>query len=88
MEHSIIDYIIHSDTDINQMAEFNEEHQKIERKLERVCTAFRETLTEEQKEQLDKLQELATLERCILGEKYFKAGMKIGVRLVAESMFD
>lgn len=88
MEYSVIDYIIHSDTDINQIVEFSEEHQKLERKIERVCTALRETLTEEQKEQLDKLEELETQARCISGEKYFKAGMKLGVRLVAESMFD
>ena len=88
MEYSVIDYIIHNDDEIRQKIETNLEYQKILRRKDRIYEKLIEKLTDEQKELFDKLDDTEAEEMNEIILSYFKAGMKLGIRIVAEGMFD
>ena len=88
MEHSVIDYIMHTDDDLRKKIETTVEHKHILRKKDKFHEKFIATLTDKQKEDFDKCIELDLEELCVVVESYFKAGVKIGARFVAESMYD
>ena len=87
MEHSIINYILHNDY-THKAVKYSEEYKKVSDKRFKVYEKLRNMLTDEQREQFDLFEELETEERCLKSESYFKLGVKVGVRLVSECMFD
>lgn len=87
MEYSVIDYIIHSDDELRKRIETNVEYQDILRRQERLFEKLRNTLNDEQKELFEKFEENATDELNEITVMFFKMGMKLGIRLAAESMF-
>lgn len=87
MEHSIIDIILNGDEfheKLHREPEYYEAFQKMNKSLQK----FKETLTDEQKKVFDELENSVWEEHCMKNENYFRAGVKVGVRLVAECMFD
>ena len=90
MERSIIDLLI-NDCRLHRLADEsikNPEYRDITAKMHKVYDKFLETLTEEQKELLNKYDDLEYDEQIICNESYFILVVKIGVRLLAECMFD
>ena len=87
MEHSIIDIILHRDKTHEEIPE-TKEYKEISDKRYKIYEKFREMLNDEQKKIFDEFEELETEERCIKAENYFRAGVKVGVRLASECMFD
>lgn len=87
MERSVIDLIAQSE-DIY----FNDDNDKdcsqaSEKSLE-LYKSFKETLSEEQKTAFENFIDQETLRVSLKLEASFKCGVKYGVRLVAECMFD
>lgn len=87
MEHSIIDYILHND-ETHEAVRNSKEYNKVSDKRYKIHNKLREMLTEEQREEFDKYIDLELEEFALSNEAYFKLGIKMGVRLVSESMFD
>ena len=88
MEQSIIDYLVYSTGNIMQSVEEDKEYKEISNNRYKVYERLYKMLTKEQREVFDKFEELETDERSRKVEIYLKAGIKMGMRLVAESMFD
>ena len=88
MEHSVIDYIINSNEEMHKKIEITVNYQNILRRKNRVYEKLIDMLNEEQKELFDKYMDNEDEEQGEIREGYFKMGMKFGIRLVAESMFD
>ena len=88
MEHSVIDYIIHNDDEMRKKIETSVEYEGILRRKDRIYEKLNNTLNDWQKELMNRLEdnEAEELNEIIVG--YFKAGMKLGIRIVAEAMFD
>ena len=88
MEHSVIDFILNEDIDIPDKVYGELQSSKSIKKRDKYYNQLREMLTDEQKNLFDKYCELEVDEIRISNDTYFKEGVKIGVRIVAESMFD
>ena len=88
MEHSVIDYIMHTDDDLRKKVETTVEYKRILKRKDKFQEKFMAALSDEQKEDFNKYIELNIEELCVAIESYFKAGIKIGARFVAESMYD
>lgn len=87
MEHSIIDFFLHND-DTHEAVKYSEEYKKVSDKRYKIYKELTEILTEEQKEQFEKFVNLEIDEIALSNEAYFRLGVKVGVRLVSECMFD
>ncbi len=87
MEHSIIDFIMNNDEETCKKVQADIKYKKISEKRYEIYLQLYEMLTKEQKEFFDKFEDLEIDELCRSTEIYFKEGVKVGIRLVAESMF-
>lgn len=87
MEHSVIDFILNEDMDISGKVYVKLQDSDKVRERDKFYNQLRDMLTDEQKNLFDKYCELEVDETRISNDTYFKEGVKIGVRLVAESMF-
>ena len=89
MEHSVIDYIYETEQQtIYEEANRNKTfHEASERAL-KFYDKLNETLTDEQKDCLERFIEHEAEQTDIMLRETYKCGIKCGVRLVAESMFD
>ena len=87
MEHSVIDYLLHND-DTHEAIKYSKEYKKVSDTRYKIYNELMAMLTEEQKEKLDKFVNLEIDEFALSNEAYFKSGLKAGVRLVSECMFD
>lgn len=87
MEHSIIDFIMYNNEETGQKLQADRKYKKISEKRYEIYLQLYEMLTKEQKEVFDTFENLGTDELCRTSEIYFKEGVKVGIRLVAESMF-
>lgn len=88
MEHSIIDFIMYNNEETGQKLQADRKYKKISEKRYEIYLQLYEMLTKEQKEVFDTFENLGTDELCRTSEIYFKEGVKVGIRLVAESMFN
>lgn len=88
MEHSVIDYIINNDDEMRKQAETTVEYQDILRRQDKLHEKLTNTFSDEQKDLFERFEENIIEEISEIVKSYFKMGMKLGVRLVAESMFD
>ena len=87
MERSIIDFILHRD-DLHEGIRENKEYRRISDKRYKIYERLMETLSQEQKELFENFVNLEIDEFAIRNDDYFKMGVKIGVRLVSECIFD
>lgn len=87
MDQSVIDYIYYND-DMRNKIETDAEFEKLELRSGRVIEKLKAMLTEEQKEIFERLEEVVMEEYNIACKLYFRQGMKVGIRVVAEGMFD
>ena len=87
MEHSIIDFIVHDD-DMHASVKYSKEYEKVSDKRYKIHDKLREMLSDEQKELFDRYVNLELDEFALSNEAYFKFGLKVGARFVAESMYD
>ncbi len=88
MEHSIIDFIRNMDETINNEVQADKTYRKASDKALELYDKLQATFSEEQKDLFDKFLNYEIEQESIVMEKNFKRGVKYGVRLVAESMFD
>ena len=87
MEHSIIEYILHNDY-THEAVQYSKEYEKVLDERMKIHNKLREMLTDEQRKQFDEYVNSELGEIALSNEAYFKLGIKMGVRLVSESMFD
>lgn len=87
MEHSIIEYLYYDD-DMRKEVESNVEFEDAERRINRIAEKLKATFTDEQNELFEKYVDNVDEEYLTATKLYFKKGIKIGVRIVAEGMFD
>ncbi len=87
MEHSVIDYIFGNDEMHEMVCETKKFKEVSESGFKAYCK-LRDSLNKEQLDLFDKFEEMMEEERYMDIERYFKAGVKIGVRFVSECMFD
>ena len=87
MEHSIIDFLLHNDY-THEAVIYGKEYKQVSDKRFKIHNKLREMLTDEQREEFDKYVDLEIEEFALSNEAYFKSGLKVGVRLLSESMFD
>ena len=88
MDYSIIDYIVNNDVEIRKEVEAKLSYKAVLKRKDKIYEQLRDMLNEEQRELFDKFEETQAEELCEAIKSYFKAGMKIGIRVVAEGMFD
>ena len=87
MENSVIDFIIHLDSELHDEVMRDGEYQKASEEELKAYNKFKETLTDIQKEEFDNFINTFSEEISVGNEKYFKLGVKFGIRLAAECMF-
>ena len=87
MEHSIIDFLIHTG-DVHGEVKESRDCKRASDKRYKIYEELRKTLSEEQKEQFEKFVSLEIEEWALRNEGYFRLGIKTGVRLVSECIFD
>ena len=87
MEHSMIDFLLHND-DMHEEVKYSKEYKRVSDRRYKIYEELRGMLTEEQRQQFDKFVNLEIDEIALSNEAYFKTGIKVGVRLVSECMFD
>lgn len=87
MEHSIIDFML-NDGGVHEKIKCSDKYEKYRQEETKLYNEFTKTLNEEQQEQFEKFIEILMDEECEASETYFKMGVKIGVRLASECMFD
>ena len=87
MEHSIIDYILYNDN-THDAVKYSEEYKKISRERMKIHDKLEGMLTEEQKQVFNEYVNSELGEIALSNDAYFKLGLKVGVRLVSECMFD
>ena len=87
MEHSIIDFLLHYDT-THQAVKYSDEYKSILDERMKIHNKLIEMLTKEQREQFNKYIDSELGEFALSNDAYFKLGMKMGIRLAAECMFD
>lgn len=88
MERSVIDFIFNSEDTVDDEVQADKNYRKASEKSLELYDRLMATLSEEQKDVFDKFLEWHADEESIKLEKTFKCGVKYGVRLVAECMFD
>lgn len=88
MEHSIIDFMFNAREASEEYVTADKNYRKASQKSVELYDKLAATLSEEQREVLDKFLDWQADEEGIKVEKTFKFGVKCGVRLVAECMFD
>ena len=86
MEYSIIDFMLCNG--VYEEIKYTKEYKRVSEKRFRIHEELTEMLTEEQKELFDKFVNLEIDETALSNEAYFKFGMKMGIRLLSECMFD
>ena len=87
MERSVIENLYYDD-DMRKKIETDVEFEKIEMISNRIAEKLKAKLTEEQLKEFLKFEDIVLDEYNIATKLYFKKAVKVGVRLVAESMFD
>lgn len=87
MERSVIENLYYDD-DMRKKIETDVEFEKIEMLSNRIAEKLKAKLTEEQLKEFLKFEDIVLDEFNVATKLYFKKGVKVGVRLVAESMFD
>ena len=91
MEHSIINLIIKNEDRLHELVQKitkSAEYIKISERMDRAYDNFIKTLSKDQIELLNRLEEHEADEQVMVNESYFRTGVKLGVRLLAECMFD
>ena len=88
MENSVIDYIYETDQTIYDEVEKSKEYREASELVLKVYNKLKETLTDEQKEEFEKFIDNEGECETIKNRITFRCGVKYGVRIVAESMFD
>lgn len=88
MEQSIIDFILKSDETINDEVQADKTYCKASEKASKLYEKLRATLSEEQKDWFDRFLDWEAEQEEVKERKIFACGVKYGVRLVAECMFD
>ena len=86
MDNSILHLIFSNDYDAHDKSAIINE--RLTKKLDKAYTDLFELLTDEQKEKFEKYDNASLDEQCETNERYFKRGVKFGVLLLAECMFD
>ena len=87
MEMSVIDYLYYDD-DMRKIIEVDAEFERIEMLSDRIAEKLKAKLTEEQLKEFYKLEETVMEEYSVATKLYFRQGVKVGIRIVSESMFD
>ena len=87
MEHSIIDYLLHNDY-THEAVKYGEEYKRISSERMKLHNKLKDMLTAEQNQIFNEYVNSELDEFALSNEAYFKLGMKIGVRLLSECMFD
>ncbi len=88
MEHSVIELILKSDETINDGLQADKTYCKASEKASKLYEKLRATLSEEQKDWFDRFLDWEAEQEEVKKRKIFACGVKYGVRLVAECMFD
>lgn len=88
MEQSVIDYIYYSDDEMRKQIETNVEFEALESRCNRLSEKLNALLTEEQKEVFKKYEDNMMEEYTVVSKMFFRKGVKVGIRIVAEGMFD
>ncbi len=88
MEHSVIDYIYVTNQTVNEKVKENKEFRKASERALKFYDKLNGTLTDGQKDYLERFIENEVAQTDIMLRAAFKCGIKYGVRFVAEGMFD
>lgn len=88
MERSIIDYVYETDETINDEVYKNKDYREASERALKIYGKLKQTLTDEQKAELEKFIENEAEQEDIKNRITFRCGIKYGVRVVAESMYD
>ena len=88
MERSVIDYIYETDETIYDEVNKNKEYREASERSLKIYNRLKATLTDEQKEDLEKYIENEAEQEEIRVRISFTCGIKYGVRVVSESMYD
>ena len=88
MEHSVIDLILDSEETINDEVQSDKTYRKASDKALELYEKLKATLSKEQNDWFDRFLDWEAEQEDIVMRKYFKCGVKYGVRLIAECMFD
>ena len=87
MEHSIIDFLLHNDY-THEAVKYSEEFKRISDERMKLHNKLKEMLTEEQSRLFNEYVNSELGEFALSNDAYFRLGIKVGVRLIAECMFD
>ena len=87
MEMSVIDYLYYDD-DMRKIIEVDAEFERIEMLSDRIAEKLKAKLTEEQLKEFYKFEETVMEEYSVATKSYFRQGVKVGIRIVSESLFD
>lgn len=87
MEHSIIDFLLYNDV-THEAVKYSDEYKKITDERMKIHNKLLEMLTEEQRKQFIEYVNSELGEFALSNDAYFKLGVKVGVRLLSECMFD
>lgn len=88
MEHSIIDYVYETDEAINDEVYRDKNYREASERALKIYNRLKQTLTDEQKDDLEKFIDNEAEQEDIRVRISFRCGVKYGVRFSAESMFD
>ncbi|MDE7439646.1 MAG: hypothetical protein K2N23_03975, partial [Clostridia bacterium] len=88
MERSIIDYVYETDESIYDEVKKSKEYREASERALKIYDKFTKTLTDEQKEELEKFLENEAEQEDMRVRITFRCGIKYGLRLAAECMFD
>lgn len=87
MEHSIIDFMLYNGG-VYEEIKYSDKYERLRTKESELYDEFTKSLNKEQNEQFEKFIKILMDEECEASESYFRMGVKVGVRLVSECMFD
>lgn len=88
MERSVIDYVYETDETIYEEVNKSKEYREASERALKIYTGLKQTLTDEQKNELEKFIETEAEQEDIRVRISFRCGVKYGVRVTAESMYD
>ena len=88
MQNSFIDFILSVDSGIHEKIKQNKEYEKLSEEGFKIYDKLKDTLNGEQIMQLNKLSDTHMGLQCESSDKYFKAGVKFGVRFIIECLSD
>lgn len=88
MDNSVIDYLFYSDEEMRRKIETDVEFEKIELLIDRHREKLKASFTEEQTEMFERYEDDLSDEYNVVSRIFFRMGMKVGIRVVAEGMFD